>query len=272
MYSSYAPQPSHTGSRRETLFNATLVELQNWLYDLPDSLRLEAGGRANAFPQAYTLHMAFHTAVILLANGTLASKSRGTTSASDDIDLLDKRASCVCYEAATNMCDVARKYRTVFGDFRLSAVSATHCLLSAALVLIQVASNEVEVSRRKAAESNVDLCLQSLEELSVLWGIAGKTHRSLVRLKERKLGLTTASTLVADHLINSTLLDLAGSTGYDMSNPVLLNDAHSLLDPDTSASSATDGFDFTAQLADIDFLNPSIWGNFGQGFTNDSNI
>lgn len=86
-----------------------------------------------------------------------------------------------------NMCDVAKKYRKTFGDFRLSAVSATHCLLSAALVLIQVASNEPETCEKKAAAANVDLCLQCLHELSVSWRIAGKTHRNLALLKERKL-------------------------------------------------------------------------------------
>lgn len=65
MHCSYAPQPSHTGPRREMFFNATLVELQNWLYDLPDDLRLDVSGHANTCPQAYTLHMTFHTAVIL---------------------------------------------------------------------------------------------------------------------------------------------------------------------------------------------------------------
>lgn len=279
MHCSYAPQPSHAGSRRETFFNATLVELQNWLYDLPDDLRLDVSGHANTFPQAYTLHMTFYTAVILLANGTLVSNVRTTLLGSDRTDSLDKKASCVCYEAATNMCNVAKNYRKTFGDFHLSAVSATHCLLSAALVLIQVASNEPENSRKKAAAANVDLCLQCLDELSVSWRIAGKTHRNLALLKERKLGSqastkdvnpyvsTTASVSDTDHANNPSLLDLTNPAKFDVTNPVHLNDTHSFLEPYTSNSGTTGGFDFAAQLADIDFHDPSIWGSFGLDFT-----
>ena len=61
--------------------------------------------------------MTFHTAVILLANGVLASKARGTSPSSDKDSLLVKKASCVCYEAATKMCGVAKTYREAFGDF-----------------------------------------------------------------------------------------------------------------------------------------------------------
>jgi hypothetical protein len=280
----YAPQPSHTGSRREAFFNSTLVELQNWLYDLPDTLRLDVGGRANTFPQAHTLHMTFHTAIILLANGTIASKARGTSSDAGEAKLLDKKASCICYEAATNMCNVAKTYRRTFGGFYLSAVSATHCLLSAALVLMQVASTEYESPCRRAAAANVDLCLQSLKELSVSWKIADKTHRNLALLKERRLGpegrarealplaQSQASTLHTDHLLHSIPIDLTNFTGYSLTNSTLFSDTDSLLDPYSSGDSANSGFDFAAQLADIDLQDQLLWGSFneeltsGQGF------
>jgi len=275
----YAPQPSHSGSRRETFFDSTLVELQNWLYDLPDTLRLEVGGRANTFPQAYTLHMTFHTAVILLANGVLASKVHGTRTSpsSNEVNSLDKKASRVCYEAATNMCAVTRTYRNTFGDFHLSAASATHCLLSAALVLLQIASNESESPCGRAAAANVDLCLRSLKELSVSWKIADKTHRNLALLRERKLGpeapgralpvtQSQAPTLHTDNPSDPAATDLTFSTSYSPANSILFNDTDFLLGPSNS------GFDFAAQLTDIEFQDQLLWGSFneestsGQGF------
>lgn len=228
--------------------------------------------------------MTFHTAIILLANGVLASKTRTTSPNSDDAILLDKKASCICYEAATNMCNVARSYRRIFGSFRQSAVSATHCLLSAALVLIRVTSNGLEDSRRKVAVANIELCLQSLQELSVSWRIAGKTHRSLALLKERKLGTESSArdsqphiqTAVpasgVDGLSNPTLSDLPSWTGSTPANPILLNDAHFSLGSYFGDSNTTGGFDLTAQFVDIDFQNASLWGHFVSDFTSDPDL
>jgi hypothetical protein len=260
----YVPQPSHTGPHRESFFNSTLIELQNWLYDLPDTLRLEVGGRANTFPQAYTLHMTFHTAVILLANGVLASKARGKSSSSEGFSLLDKKASCACYDAATNMCAVARAYRKTFGDFCLSAVSATHCLLSAALVLMQVASTEPESPCGRAAATNVDLCLQSLKELSVSWKIADKTQSNLALLRERKLGRTRGPHSLTGNHNNPALPELADSTAFSLTNPTLLNNSHSFFD---SYPGDQSGFDVATQLVGIDFQDQLLWGNFNEDFT-----
>ncbi|KAH6637641.1 putative fungal-specific transcription factor [Boeremia exigua] len=274
----YAPQPSHAGSRREPFFNATLVELKNWLYDLPDDLRLDVRGQPNTFPQTYTLHMTLHTALILLGNGVLALTA---SLASSSTDALAKKASCVCYEAAVNICIAAKKYRNAFGSFHKTPISATHCLLSAALVLIQVASNEQEASMTKAATANLDLCLQCLDEMSGSYKIAERIHRNLVLLKAQKLGVrldgnsvhcTLSAAMLAPETdqANSGLFDLPDLTGYDPQNAVLLNDAHSFLESYSSNDCHFETFDFTTQLADIGMQDSFLWGNFGMEFPHGS--
>ncbi|KAJ4984908.1 C6 transcription factor [Stagonosporopsis vannaccii] len=271
----YAPQPSHTGSRREPFFNTTLVELKNWLYDLSDDLRLETRGQPNTFPQAYTLHMTLHTALILLGNGFLASSAHSTSPKTSELHALDKKASCVCYEAATNVCIAAKKYRNTFGNFHKSPISATHCLLSAALVLLQVASNESEASVKRAAIANVDVSLQCLDELSVSWKIAECIHYNLTLLKAQKLGAQSsdeqgqATTFVAtpawntDHRYEAGPLDATDLLGFDPNDAVLLDDAHSFLGSDNKNDYTFEGFDFAAQLADVGMQDSFLWSNFG---------
>lgn len=203
--------------------------------------------------------MTFHTAIVLLANGILASKARGAPLDPGERCLLDKKVHCVRFEAATTMCSVARNYRRTFGDFRLSAVSATHCLLSATLVLMQVASTENESSCGRAAAANVDRCLQSLKELSVSWKMADKTYRNLAMLKAQRIGpkahaggvllltQSQASTLHTDTLSDPATSRLTHSTSSRLANPILFDNTY------TDRSNASDTFDFAAQLADIDF-------------------
>lgn len=256
----------------------------NWLYDLPDDLRLEVRGQPNTFPQAYTLHMTLHTALILLGNGFLASNAHSTSPKTSDSHALDKKASCVCYEAATNVCIAAKKYRNAFGSFHKSPISATHCLLSAALVLLQVASNDSEASVKRAAAANVEICLQCLSELSVSWKIAGRIHHNLTLLKTRKLdvqgndqedkcnSIAAMPAWETDHQTEVNLLDVKDLFGFDPKDAVLLNDAHSFLESYSNNDHTLEDFDFAAQLADVGMQDSFLWSSFSMDLPNGTGL
>ena len=253
---------------------------------------MDIGGQANDFPAVYTLHMAYYTVLILLGNGMLASNVQTIPSEAGNTITLDKRASCVCYEAATNMCIVAKKYRNKFGGFRRCPISATHCLLSAALVFMQVASNEHNLNRRKAATVNADFCIQCLDELSVSWKIAGRIHRNLTMLRARQLRTAHAASqqasaestqsyvstndlsMVANSSSNTDFL-FTSLDASDPTHPLLLNDAHSFIEsynidsyniePYNDENTDLDSHDFTAHLTASQ--DPYLWGSIGMDFT-----
>ncbi len=183
----------------------------------------------------------------------------------------------MCHKAATNICITVKKYRKAFGSFNKSPMSATYCLLSAALVLIQVASSETDVGRKRAATANIDLCLQCLDELSVLWKIAESIHRNLVLLKVQKLGIQTSSDGAHtasestpasgnEFLTNGSVTDNTLLPGCDSTDAVLLEDTHSFLESYCNNNQDLETSDFTSQLADIGMQDSCLWGTFGTDF------
>lgn len=222
--------------------------------------------------------MTLHTALILLGNGLLASNAQLGLPKTSEISALDKKASRICYEAATNVCIAAKKYRNTFGSFRKSPISATHCLLSAALVLLQVATNKSEASMKRATVANVDVCLQCLEELSVSWKPAERIHHNLALLKAQKLGAQSGNqedrsgtfaampAWDAAHHDEASLIDVTDLLGFDPQDAVLLDDAHSFLESDNKDDHTLEGFDFVAQLADVGMQDSFLWSNVGTDF------
>lgn len=230
--------------------------------------------------------MTFYTALILLGNGLLASNARTTPSEASNADLLNQKASCICYDAAKNISIIARRYRSAFGSFRRSPISATHCLLSAALVLIQVASNSLEAKSRRATVANIDMCLQCLDELSVSWSPAGRIHRNLTLLQAQKLSdprstkygaditdtqtntIATTPTLETNYQTTVEALNFTYLNDYDLMNPAILHDAPSFLESCTDGGNTIGGFDPTAYPAGTGVQDPFFWGNFTMDFTN----
>lgn len=222
--------------------------------------------------------MSLHTALILLGNGLLACNVRSTSPKTNDLDALNKKASCVCYEAATHICIAAKKYRNTFGSFYKSPISATYCLLSAALVLIQVASNGTDAGMKRAATANVDCCLQCLEELSMSWTIAGRIHYNLALLKEQKLVQPNALRAQSkafpaepawdrDQHDEAGIADVTDFLGFDPTDAVLLNDTHSFLD---NNDHTLGDFDFASQLADVGMQDSFLWSNLGLDFPSEA--
>ncbi|KAB8237155.1 Zn(II)2Cys6 transcription factor [Aspergillus alliaceus] len=167
----WAPKPLLKDYQRPAFLKSCLLDLRSWFYDLPKELRVD---RANEIPQAYTLHMVYHTARILLAKpfimkGTIPSKTKDETT---------ELAHSICRESARLICLVAQKYRHNFGGYHRSPITATHCTLSAALVLL----DETENLNAPSHKHKLALCLTVLDELSKSWYPAGHIGHNLRKL------------------------------------------------------------------------------------------
>ena len=124
----WSPQPLLKDHQRPSFLKTCLLELKTWFYDIPHELRID---HPNDVPHVYTLHMVYHTARILLAKPFLTNHH---TSSESTITVL---AHSVCKDSASAICLVAQKYRHSFAHgFQLCPLSATHCTLSAATVLL----------------------------------------------------------------------------------------------------------------------------------------
>jgi hypothetical protein len=93
------------------------------------------------------------------------------------------------------MCVVAQKYRQTFGSFKLSPITPTHCMLSAALIIIEKCCVDPsmksgtgnQIPRGPPPQTAVGLCLQVLRELSTSWNIAKRIGRNLEKLYCQRL-------------------------------------------------------------------------------------
>lgn len=204
-----------------TFANSCLLELRTWLYDLPAELRIDRAD-ANQFPQAYLLHMVYHTSFILLMKPFLESR-RGKEQPQEapprddakEDNLMAARAVEVCYEAARQICLVSRKYRQVFGGFQKSPISATHCTLSAALIFLGAQKRD---PARMSHYHGIEACLKNLEELSTSWDIAKRFLESLRILSNerghRKKGVPSPNNQHASISNNSNEYPELGQTEH----------------------------------------------------------
>lgn len=180
----YAPNASHRKSPDILSFiESRILDLQTWYYDLPSELRIERASSANTQPQVYTLHMVYHTNYILLLRpltSGLAAAAHGKVAAHA------QKASSMSLKAAKQICLIGKKYQQVFGSFRRSPVTATHCSLSAAVVLVHAEMLQARPDSGASISSDLQTLLNILGELSISWDIARRIRRSLIETLEKK--------------------------------------------------------------------------------------
>ncbi|CRG92311.1 putative transcriptional regulatory protein C530,05 [Talaromyces islandicus] len=177
----YAPKSLIRESQRRSFCNSCILELKNWFYDLPAELRIDRP-RTGMLPQVFTLHMVHYTAFILLLKPFIFAGEKGTLPKADAPsntgDPATESPLSLCHEAARQICIVARKYRQVFGSFRKSPITATHCTLSAALFLLKKMKydgDETKISDRNLFQA----CLKTLAELGISWYPAWRYWKNL---------------------------------------------------------------------------------------------
>ncbi|KAJ5464106.1 hypothetical protein N7475_007241 [Penicillium sp. IBT 31633x] len=126
--------------------------------------------------------MVYYTSIILLAKPFLpkrSARSRTHTIPSPMIDEATTRAASLCMEAARDICLLGKRYREAFGSFRRSPLTATHCTLSAALMIL------CNLGGGKSHNADIDLvesCLVTLSELSDSWMPTQRYCRSFMRV------------------------------------------------------------------------------------------
>ncbi|KAL4862321.1 hypothetical protein BDV12DRAFT_190487 [Aspergillus spectabilis] len=194
LMSLYAPKKLPMGIQRQTFFDSCLLELKSWKYRLPADLQTKPPvlSKTQILPHVYILHMVYHTSIIMLAKPFLARRQvQSTAEPSPESQgrgqayLMTTKVATLCMEAAREICLLGEQYRKVFGSFRQSPVTATHCTLSAD-------EEEGEAISKEIAKL-VNSCVVTLSELSHSWMPAHyywKAVFSIVkdcqRLQERK--------------------------------------------------------------------------------------
>jgi hypothetical protein len=147
--------------------------------------------------------MVYHTVYILLCipflnkNSDAKGGDKQNTQVQHDTKndasetLRKQKAMTICNNSARAVCVVAQKYRQTFGSFKLSPVTPTHSMLSAALIIIDKCSyfGSVKETQTKSPSQNaaIGLCLQSLRELSTSWDISKRIGRNLEKLYCQRL-------------------------------------------------------------------------------------
>ncbi|KAL6232640.1 hypothetical protein BDW75DRAFT_247096 [Aspergillus navahoensis] len=214
----WAPKPLLKEQQRPSFLQSCLLDLRSWFYDLPTELRIDRPN-SNTYPHAYTLHMVYHTTRIILAKPFLTRKHTETDRESVNLAFAASR------ESARAVCIAAQKYRHVFGGFQKSPITATHCTLSAALVLLAEAEAEAKTSLVSPSitslKNKLNLCLTVLDELSKAWSPARYIARNL-----RKLCLSATSDEIFStetHPNSGGKSDLDATIPLDMSTELPYN-------------------------------------------------
>jgi len=154
--------------------------------------------------------MVYHQAVILLCcpfvsgNTQFPSPREGDTMQhppqSNDKQQPNSRYAkglSSCCNSIRVMCCIAQRYRQTFGSFKLSPITATHCTLSTALMLIELCCAAKPVAKHSPTDDGphrltphaaVALCFQVLRELSTSWNIAKRIGRNLERVYIQRYG------------------------------------------------------------------------------------
>ncbi|KAL4965185.1 transcription factor domain-containing protein [Aspergillus stella-maris] len=231
LLSLWAPKLRLGPDRRSPFLKSCLLDLKSWLYDLPPDLRIDRSTPNNT-PHAYTLHMVYHTTRIILAKPFLPTKKdhlSNVQTATSNMSEIMKLAISVSRESGRAVCLACHKYRAVFGSFQQSPITATHCTLSAALVLLGEFEEEAMVTMTELPDSSprspaspatsvgnkLKLCLTVLEELGGSWHTARLIAHNLRRLcfsvtSEESFSVPAAET-ETDFAQNSTGVLVGGS-------------------------------------------------------------
>ena len=202
--------------------------------------------------------MIYHTARVLLARPFIMKKDSTQTSTNEETETTHQALS-VSRQSAREICLVAQKYRQAFGSFELSPISATHCTLTAALVLL----DETESIDTPSHKNKLCLCLVVLGELSKVWHPAWHIRENLRKLcfratLEDEMFAPERSTNPDD---NNAFLGVGLPETLDEVDPYQQTDQETLLANDLGLMLPADSLPFDYGLFDIlnQDLSDSIW-------------
>ncbi|OJZ90680.1 hypothetical protein ASPFODRAFT_126325 [Aspergillus luchuensis CBS 106.47] len=180
----YAPK-RYPEARRHSFFDSCLFELKSWNYNLPADMQAKQSESSSILAHILVLHMVYHTSLILLAKPFLP-KSQNSTSAEQDSSWPGAlKVSSICMEAAKEICLLGEHYRKVFGSFRQSPITVTHCTLSAVLLILDSGVLEREFGLRSRMNL-INSCLMTLRELSDSWMPAKQYWKGILRIVKHR--------------------------------------------------------------------------------------
>ncbi|KAK2054506.1 nitrogen assimilation transcription factor nirA [Colletotrichum caudatum] len=156
--------------------------------------------------------MVYHTCCILLFKPFLIRPKEAPVAPRTETV---KRVEELCVESAKRICHAGKRYRQVFGSFRKSPISATHCILTATLVLIQYARPDPEFANtgRPCCTLYIEACLDILSELSTSWKPACRMRVDLIKYLYQKY-----PERIPNSLLQSDRKNLATLAGRDTEN------------------------------------------------------
>ncbi|KAH7131319.1 fungal-specific transcription factor domain-containing protein, partial [Dactylonectria macrodidyma] len=244
MHNLYAPRRLTHAAQRRIFFDSCLLALKAWLHDLAPELKIDLGGTAglrNKSPHVYILNMVYHTSVVLLAKPFLPLPAKRDPSllahGPNTMDEFTQQAYSVCVQAVSEICQLGDRYREMFGTFRKSPLTATHCTLTAALVTLRF-SREEENTISEDREKRVRSCIQTLQELSDSWTPPRRYWPAVLKMMVERQGLVAQGNYV----------------GYS-------------LDPELSQTQRTYTADMTDVLAEAPNVDQTGLTTFSQSFT-----
>ncbi|KAH6900508.1 putative fungal-specific transcription factor [Thelonectria olida] len=269
----YAPKSPRHELPKKTFFESCLLTLKGWYYDLSPQLKPSRQEGGTELPQAYTLRMVYHTSIILLTKpflpkrAALASRSKAGERAEDEEQVgFGERVQAICLEAAKEICALGEEYRRAFGSFRQSPITATHCTLSAALVILQAKSWR---EPNDGFENAIESCIRTLKELSDSWTPPRRFHHNLLKLIEASEGgpLKATSALhlakgsdgegrIGQHAVEAVGDDIPGPQSEERG----LSDQASFLDEQsTNLGIQWDGTTGSQSIFDMQFWSGFRW-------------
>lgn len=186
----YAPKPACIASQRTAFLLSCSTELEKWHQELPPHLCISTASSSVRIPHVFTTHMVYHTAIILLhkpfldesRQNSFEESSTGYPIPEPSSDPIVVKANVACYEAAKAICAISQKYCEIFGSFRRSPLTATHCNLMAALIFLQRQRRCIEKKK-----TSFDTCAKVLKELSESWNPAGRLLQNILKLQNSDL-------------------------------------------------------------------------------------
>lgn len=193
--------------------------------------------------------MVYHTNYILLLRpltSGLAPDAHGKIAA------LAQKAGSMSVKAAKQICLIGKKYQQVFGSFRQSPVTATHCSLSAAVVLIHAELVQTGSDSGTSNSSDLQTLLNVSGELSISWDIARRIRRSLIETLDKKY-----PGVYSHNLPDTVESNNVSSEGVQVTSPDIVSEPWNLVGPEMHDNGGPRDPDI-AQLADTNLLGEQI--------------
>ncbi|KAJ5162551.1 fungal-specific transcription factor domain-containing protein, partial [Penicillium coprophilum] len=206
----YGPRKISSGVEMQCLFDTYLLELKRWKYSIPPELKVDRSTKKNMFPHAFILNMTYHTSIILLCKPFLPKQKQGYGLAEphNGVEKAAETAILLCAESAKEIAILSQQYRSTFGSFRRSPVTATHCTLSAALVTFQL-HHLGHTQGQTSTKHLLETFSKTLEELSDSWFPARRYWNSIRQMAQ---GLRRAGAGETD-IVQPTAFDLQATYG-----------------------------------------------------------